>query len=130
MKKMTKIFLLLSILLLPSLLFAQTQITGRVMDAGSHLPLQGVTISERGTNNVKLTDANGDFSISVSPQAKLVISYVGYVSQTLDASSNMAISLAIDNTKLSEVVVTGLASSVKKDQILQMLLHLFRERIL
>ena len=65
MKKKTKIFLLFSILLLPSLLFAQTSVTGRVTDAGSNLPLQGVTITERGTNNVKLTDANGNFSISV-----------------------------------------------------------------
>jgi TonB-dependent SusC/RagA subfamily outer membrane receptor len=118
MKKKTKIFLLFSILLLPSLLFAQTQITGRVTDGASNLPLQRVTITEQGTNNVKLTDATGNFSISVSkPQAKLVISYVGYVSQTLDASSNMAISLAIDNARMSEVVVTGLASSVKRSNL-------------
>ena len=90
MKKKIKIFLLFSGFLFHSSLFAQSTITGRVTDGASNLPLQGVTITEQGTNNVKLTDANGNFSISVSrPQAKLVISYVGYVSQTLDASSNM-----------------------------------------
>jgi len=118
MEKKTKIFLLFLTFLLPSLIFAQTSITGRVTDAGTNLPLQGVTITERGTNNVKVTDANGNFSMSVSsPQAKLVISSVGYATQTLDASANMTVSLAIDNTKLSEVVVTGLASSVKRSNL-------------
>ena len=118
MKKKAKIFLLFSAFLFPSLLFAQTQITGHVTDAGSNLPLQGVTITEQGTNNVKTTDANGNFSISVkNAQAKLVITSIGYLTQTLDASSNMTVSLAIDNTKLSEVVVTGLASSVKRSNL-------------
>ena len=118
MKKKAKIFLLLTAFVFPSLLFAQTQIIGRVTDAGSNLPLQGVTITEQGTNNVKTTDANGNFSISVkNDRAKLVISSVGYVTQTLDASSNMTVTLAIDNTKLSEVVVTGLASSVKRSNL-------------
>jgi iron complex outermembrane receptor protein len=115
MKKKAKIFLLLTAFVFPSLLFAQTQIIGRVTDAGSNLPLQGVTITEQGTNNVKTTDANGNFSISVkNDRAKLVISSVGYVTQTLDASSNMTVTLAIDNTKLSEVVVTGLGQFSKK----------------
>src|SRR5262245_43666315 len=118
MEKKTKILLLFLALLLPSLIFAQTSIAGHVTDAGTNLPLQGVTITERGTNNVKVTDANGNFSISVSSsQAKLVISSIGYATQTLDASSNMTISLAIDNTKMSEVVVTGLASSVKRSNL-------------
>ena len=118
MEKKTRIFLLLLAFLLPSLIFAQTSITGHVTDAGTNLPLQGATITERGTNNVKVTDANGNFSISVSsPQAKIIISSVGYATQTLDASSNMTVSLAIDNTKLSEVVVTGLASSVKRSNL-------------
>lgn len=118
MKKKTKILLLLFVFMLPSWLFAQTVINGRVTEAQTNNPLQGVTVNEKGTNHSAQTDADGRFSISVgSPQAKLVISYVGYVSQTLDASNNMAVSLAIDNTKMSEVIVTGLASSVKRSNL-------------
>jgi TonB-linked SusC/RagA family outer membrane protein len=118
MKKKTKIFLLFSAFLFPSMLLAQTTITGRVTDAGSNGPLAGVTVTEQGTSNAKITDVNGNFSITVSnPRAKLVISSVGYVAQTLDATNNMSVSLSIDNTKLSEVVVTGLASSVKRSNL-------------
>ena len=118
MKKKTKILLPLFVFMLPSWLFAQTVINGRVTEAQTNNPLQGVTVNEKGTNHLTLTDADGRFSISVSsPQAKLVITSVGYVSQTVDASNNMTVSLAIDNTKMSEVIVTGLASSVKRSNL-------------
>ena len=107
MKKKTKILLPLFVFMLPSWLFAQTVINGRVTEAQTNNPLQSVTVNEKGTNHSAQTDADGRFSISVSsPQAKLVVTYVGYVSQTVDASNNMAVSLAIDNTKMSEVIVT------------------------
>ena len=118
MRKQTRISLLLCAFMLPSLLFAQTVINGRVTEAGTNNPLLGVTVNEKGTNHLTQTDADGKFSISVnSSQAKLVITYVGYVSQTVDASNNMSVSLTVDNTKLSEVVVTGLASSVKRTNL-------------
>jgi TonB-linked SusC/RagA family outer membrane protein len=101
--------------MLPSWLFAQTVINGRVTEAETNAPMQGVTVSVKGTNSLTQTDVDGKFSIRVSgTQAKLVISFVGYVSQTVDAGNNMSVSLSIDNTKLSEVVVSGLASSVKR----------------
>jgi TonB-linked SusC/RagA family outer membrane protein len=118
MKKKTKILPLLFVLMLPSLLIAQTVINGRVTEAGTNTPMQSVTISVKGTTKSTQTDADGKFSITVNnTQAKLVISYVGYVSQTVDASNNMSVSLALDNTKLSEVVVTGLATSVKRTNL-------------
>lgn len=118
MRKQTKILLLLYVLLSPTLAFTQIKISGRVTEAGTNNPLQGVTVAEEGTNHLTQTDADGRFSISVtSSQAKLVISYVGYVPQTVDASNNVSVSLAVDNTKLSEVVVTGLASSVKRSNL-------------
>lgn len=117
MKKI-KTLLLLLLSFLPSLLFAQTVITGRVTEAGTNAPLQGVTVTAQGTTNATQTDADGRFSITVSgAQPKLVISYVGYLSQTVDASNNMSVSLSVDNTKLSEVVVTGLATSVKRSNL-------------
>ena len=73
-------------------LFAQTVINGRVTESGSNIPLPGASVTVKGTTNSTQTDADGKFSITVSGSgAKLVITYVGYVSQTVDASNNVSI---------------------------------------
>jgi TonB-linked SusC/RagA family outer membrane protein len=113
-----KIRLLLGTFLLPLWLLAQTTVTGRVTEAGTNAPLAGATVTQRGANKTAVTDADGKFSIVVSgTNAKLVISYVGFVSQTVDATDNLTVNLAVDNSKLSEVVVTGLATSVKRTNL-------------
>jgi TonB-linked SusC/RagA family outer membrane protein len=118
MRNAFKTAMLLWVLILPILSFAQTVINGRVTDAGNNLPLQGASVTVKGTTNSTQTDAEGKFSITVTGSGvKLVISYVGYVSQTVEAGNNISVSLAFDNTKLSEVVVTGLATSVKRTNL-------------
>jgi TonB-linked SusC/RagA family outer membrane protein len=113
-----KIRLLLGTFLLPLWLLAQTTVTGRVTEAGTNAPLAGATVTQRGANKTAVTDADGKFSIVVTgTNAKLVISYVGFVSQTVDATDNLTVNLAVDNSKLSEVVVTGLATSVKRTNL-------------
>jgi TonB-linked SusC/RagA family outer membrane protein len=116
--KLISIIMMLSILLVPAWLMAQTVIGGSVIDANTGLPLPGATVSVRGSNNNTVTNAEGKFSFQVSgANAKLVISYVGYSSLTVDAANNITISLTPDNTKLTEVVITGLASSVKRSNL-------------
>ena len=112
--KQRKIVTLLLVLMLPGWLLAQTVISGRVTDAANN-PLQGASVGEKGKRNATSTDADGKFSLTVSSAtAQLVVTYVGYASQTITASNGMVISMAIDNNKMSEVVVTGLASSLKR----------------
>lgn len=112
--KKTKILFLLAVLLLPAWLFAQTTISGRVTDANGN-PLERASVTVKGTSNFTQTDADGRFSINVaSSNVQLVVSYVGFVPQTVDARNSGNISLVIDNTNLNEVVVTGLATSVKR----------------
>src|SRR5258705_2703027 len=48
---------------------------------------------------------------------KVEICFVGYLPQTVDACNDLNVKLAVDNTNLSEVVVTGLASSVKRSNL-------------
>ena len=115
MRKKTKALPLLLALLLPAIMMAQTVVTGRVTESGSNKPLEGASISVRGTKNFTQTDADGKFSISVAnADARLVITYIGYLSQTVDAKNSSVISLVIDNTNMSEVVVTGFATSIKR----------------
>jgi TonB-dependent starch-binding outer membrane protein SusC len=112
------IMLLLLLFALPVWLLAQTTVTGKVTEAATGNPLPGASISEKGTTNNTQTDADGKFSLTVkNANAKLVISFVGFTSQTVDAGNNLSVSLATDNTKLTEVVVTGLASSVKRSNL-------------
>ena len=87
--------------------------TGRVLDNQGE-PLIGVTVMEAGTSNGTVTDLDGKFSLNLkNPNAKLAISYVGYISQTLQASCNMKVTLKPDNKELSEIVVVGYGTQKK-----------------
>ncbi len=114
-KTIQPVLLLLLVLCLPSLMHAQTVINGRVTESVNNNPLEGATIMVRGTTNSAITDPSGKFSITVpNTNAKLQVSYVGYITQVIDAKNSASISLTADNSNLTEVVVTGLATSIKK----------------
>ncbi len=115
MRKKIKLLTLLLALLLPAWLIAQTVVSGRVTESTGNKPLEGATLSVKGAKNFVQTDADGKFSISVAnADARLIVTYVGYLTQTVDAKNSKAISLVVDNTSMSEVVVTGLATSIKR----------------
>jgi TonB-linked SusC/RagA family outer membrane protein len=109
-----KVQLLLYGLLLPFVLLAQTTVTGKVTDASGN-PLAGATVMSKSTNSTVQTDQNGAFSITVSgSNAKITVSYVGFATKTVNAGENLTIKLDDDQTKLSEIVVSGLATTVKR----------------
>ena len=104
------------VLLLPCSMVAQERaISGRVTDASGTL-LVGVTITVRQSNRATMTDANGQFTLTAPANSTLVVSYVGYVSQNIQVGNQASfdIQLANDVGRLDEVVVTGLATSVKR----------------
>ena len=114
----SKIVTLLLVLLLPGFLLAQTVVSGTVIDAATSNPLAGATVSERGKRNSTQTDAQGKFTLTVaSANAQLMVSYVGYATQTMNGNNGMTVAMSADNTKMSEVVVTGLASSLKRSNL-------------
>ncbi|HTL10777.1 MAG TPA: SusC/RagA family TonB-linked outer membrane protein [Chitinophagaceae bacterium] len=103
--------------LLPALLIAQTRtVTGRVTDKKNN-PLPGVTIASNKNGPSAVTDAAGKFTISVPENSSLTISSIGFATQTIPlsaASGDLTIQLQEDVARLDEVVVTGLATSVKR----------------
>jgi TonB-dependent starch-binding outer membrane protein SusC len=102
---------------LPAFVFAQTNISGIVVSSSGN-PLQGASVILSGTNKSTQTDAEGKFSIMVSGvKPRLTISYVGYITTTVDAKNNMEIQMLEDVSKLSEVIITGLATSVKRSNL-------------
>jgi len=93
-------------------------ITGTVTDS-HQTTLPGITIAVKNSNQVTSTDANGKFTISVGDNATLIVSAVGYKSQTikLTGTGNIDIKLEEDVSRLEEVVVTGLATTVKRKNL-------------
>jgi len=113
-------FMLLSIifLLLNFNLLAQDakQITGSVTGSDG-TPLPGVTVIEKGTNSGTVTDVEGNFTISVAPDATLSFSYVGMTPQeaAVTGQSSLSIMLMEDEIGLDEVIVVGYGTQKKSD---------------
>lgn len=88
-------------------------VTGTVSDAADGSPLIGASILETGKANGAVTDVDGQFSITLTGSSPTIeVSYVGYLTQTLFVSPDMAaspLSIALaPGSNLSEVVVTAL----------------------
>jgi TonB-linked SusC/RagA family outer membrane protein len=89
-------------------------VTGTVVDANSETII-GANVVEKGTTNGSITDVDGKFSLTVSDNAVLQISYIGYVSQEVAVRNrtNLTITLEEDAQALEEVVVVGYGTRVK-----------------
>lgn len=108
---------LLFVCLAPLSALAQTiQLTGTVTDTKGE-SLIGASVLEKGTSNGCITDVDGNFTLTVSPKATMVISYVGYVTQEipLNGQKNIKIALKDDSEMLDEVVVVGYGTMKKSD---------------
>lgn len=106
------------LLLLTTTAWSQNRtVTGTVRTADDGSPLPGVNILEKGTTNGTVTDADGNFSISVGSQASLMLTFIGYTNQEISvgAQNVINVSLVPDITELSEVVVVGYGTVQKKD---------------
>ncbi|MBD0832571.1 SusC/RagA family TonB-linked outer membrane protein [Aestuariibaculum sediminum] len=89
----------------------KVKVSGTIRDE-SGMPLPGVTVMEKGTVNGVATDFNGVYSISVSDNAILEYTFVGFVKETRDVKeltyySGVDITLKENVNALQEVVVTG-----------------------
>ena len=92
------------------------KITGKVVDVQGE-PVIGATVMEKGTTNGIITDVDGNFTLNVSPNRKLQVSYVGYQTQEITIGSNrtLRITLKEDSELLDEVVVVGYGTMKKSD---------------
>ncbi len=82
-KSKTLILVLVSFFLFPSGILAQTIIKGKVTEAATGKPLEGASVTVKGTTVTSLTTADGTFSLPVkNSNQKLEVSFVGYVSQS------------------------------------------------
>ena len=93
----------------------QTQVNGTVVDKATGESIIGASVVEAGTQNGAITDFDGKFSLSVAPDASIVITYIGYKEVTVKAAPTLRIEMEEDNEMLEEVVVTGYSTQRKAD---------------
>ena len=114
-KNKTLILLLASILLWPSAIFAQSVIKGTVTDASTGAPLIGASVTVIGTKTTTLTNHEGVFTLSVADANRnLEITFVGYAPQIINAVNGASARLVANSSRLNEVIVSGLATSIKR----------------
>ncbi len=104
-------------ILLPMCMFAQ-QITvqGVVKDQTGETVI-GASVMEKGTTNGTITGIDGDFSLNMSPNGTLVVSFVGYKTQEVQVKGQkqLQVVLSEDAEMLDEVVVIGYGTMKKSD---------------
>ena len=118
---MKKLYGLLLIILLVSItqnVRAQGRtLSGKIVAKSDETPLPGVNVIVKGSSTGSVSNANGEYTINLPASTKtLIFSYIGYISQevSVPTASVMNIQMAEDMQNLDEVIVSGLATSVKR----------------
>ena len=105
---------------IPAQVFAQSkyEVKGVVVDT-TGTPVIGASVVEQGTTNGVTTDLNGQYVLRVqSAESVVTVSYIGYKTQTLVASSELLKNLVLeeDSEMIDDVVIIGYGT-VKKDDL-------------
>jgi TonB-dependent starch-binding outer membrane protein SusC len=94
----------------------QIKVSGTITDASNNQALPGVNVLVKGTITGAISDANGNFTVTVTnPNATLVFSFIGYVSKevALGGKTTVAVALEAEVSQLGEVVVIGYGTAKK-----------------
>ena len=94
----------------------QKSIQGKITDTGGN-PLPGVSIVVQGTTNGTVTNADGDFQLSVPTAGHLVFSYIGMLTQRMEIGNQTTFNVTLkeDVVGLEEVVVVGYGTRMKEE---------------
>lgn len=95
---------------------SKIQVSGNIVDEKGE-PVIGASVIEEGTSNGTVADLDGKFSLTVSPDATLQISYLGYNTQRISVKGQIHFSIIMkeDSKSLDEVVVVGYGTQRVKD---------------
>ena len=95
---------------------AQSLIKGTVKDVSGD-PIIGASVKVQGSKSGVITDFDGNFSVQADNNATLVISYIGYTTETVKVAgkNNLSITLREDAQTLNDIVVIGYGVQKKSD---------------
>ncbi|MCW8980832.1 MAG: SusC/RagA family TonB-linked outer membrane protein [Altibacter sp.] len=108
--------LLFVLLIFPCWVFAQTTLSGSVKEPGGKT-VPFVNVIEKGTTNGTTTDMDGNFTLAVNNlPTTLIFSSIGFetVEQSVSSTTPISVTISESAESLEEVVITGLATSVKR----------------
>ena len=114
MRQLKRLLLSAMLVFAGTLLYAQTEISGTVVDEFGE-GLYGTTVVEKGTSNGTVTDLDGKFTLKVAPGTTLVISFIGFDKLEVPAQQGMKVTLKENTSELSEIVVVGYQTQRKAD---------------
>ena len=114
MEQLKRVLLSFGLLLVGTIMYAQSEISGTVLDPTGETVI-GATVMEKGTSNGTVTDFDGNFKLKVEAGKTLVVSYIGFLTQEVVAQDGMVITMQDDAMALEEVVVTGYTTQRKAD---------------
>jgi TonB-linked SusC/RagA family outer membrane protein len=109
--------LLLTFIVFCSVIFslsAQKTITGKIINEANE-PVVGASIAEKGTTKGAISDIDGSFSISVSENATLIVSFIGFTSKEVAVGSESTVDIVLVESalRLDDVVVVGYGQQKK-----------------
>ncbi|MEG2068093.1 MAG: carboxypeptidase-like regulatory domain-containing protein, partial [Tannerellaceae bacterium] len=90
------------------------KLTGVITDQAG-IPIIGANVIEKGTTNGTITNIDGQFSLEVSANATLQVSYIGYLDKQIPVGNQSVFTLQLleDTQNLDEVVVVGYGTQKK-----------------
>ncbi|HYF32127.1 MAG TPA: TonB-dependent receptor [Chitinophagaceae bacterium] len=117
MRKLKGILLCLTVLSWHTLLAQNKEVTGKIVDSRDNTPLAGVTIKAKNATASTISQVDGSFRLSIPAEVTtLIFSYVGYTDQEVRITDgSMTISLKQGDRSLSEVIVVGYGTKIKRD---------------
>ncbi|SEG20168.1 SusC/RagA family TonB-linked outer membrane protein [Flavobacterium urumqiense] len=111
-------FLLLLVILVAQITFAQERAVSGTVSDNAGLPLPGVSVLVKGTKTGTQTDFDGKYSIKASSSQVLIFTYIGMKTQEIVAgSSSVNVKLASGAVELEGIVVTALGIKREKKSL-------------
>jgi TonB-linked SusC/RagA family outer membrane protein len=94
-------------------------VKGKVTTFNEGVPLPGVSVLIKGTTIGTVTNSDGEYSLSAPSTATLMFTFIGLKGQELVVGDRTQIDvvMAEDISQLEEVVVSGLATNVKRSNL-------------
>ncbi|MEZ4902319.1 MAG: carboxypeptidase-like regulatory domain-containing protein [Spirosomataceae bacterium] len=118
MRKLLQCSLLMAMCLFVLSVRAQDrEVTGKVISSEDGSQMPGVSIAVKGTSKGTNSDAEGNYRLSVPENATLVFSFVGFalLEEKVNGRSVINVQLKAEARNLSEIVVTGYGSQIKRE---------------
>ena len=104
-----------SVFLASTSAFAQSKVSGTIINQRTSTPLAGATVAVKNTSRATVTDEAGRFSIETAQGDVLVISSVGYTSKEVKVGTgNLNVQLQEADNQMENVVVIGYGVQKKK----------------